>query len=218
MPEIDFITQSSGCPMDDIIVIGIAGGSGSGKTTMSKILEDKLGTQNCSILYQDSYYIDQSDKFDFDGGSVNFDHPKALDFVLMAKHIELLKANQPINVPIYDFENHKRLFQTSKFMPTKIVIIDGTMILSQEVILNKLNHKIYIDCEEIIRFERRLERDVRERGRTPEGVKKQFYSQVKPMHDQYVEPSRHEACEVIRKENFSERVDYWCDKLSLALI
>ena len=199
--------------MDNVIIIGVAGGSGSGKTTFARRLVKSLGNENCAVLAQDSYYIDQSDKFDKDGGAVNFDHPSALDFDLMAQHLQELKSGQSVEVPIYDFATHSRKIETTSFPPKKVIFVDGILIFSQEVILPTLDFKIFVDCPEQLRFDRRLKRDVVERGRTPEGVKEQFTKQVKPMHDQFVEPSKDVADELVNEANFDEKLEAWQSKL-----
>lgn len=171
-------------------IIGIAGGSGSGKTFLAETLAKKLGKEKSFVLYQDSYYIDQSDKFDHDGGSVNFDHPSALDFNLLAEHLKQLKSGEDIEIPVYDFATHTRLKRTISQPSKKIVLVDGILILTQPHVRKYFDQSIFVHTPEEIRFQRRLIRDVNERGRTAEGVKNQFESQVKPMHDQFVEPSK----------------------------
>lgn len=181
-------------PMNnEITIIGVAGGSGSGKTTFARALAEKLGPELSFVLYQDNYYKDQSAKFDFDGGSVNFDHPDAIDFELLAEHIKILKAGDAINIPIYDFATHSRKKESIHQTPKKVVIIDGILIFSQKIVCDLMDVKVFVQTPEEIRFQRRLERDVEERGRTPEGVKNQFEKQVKPMHDMFVEPSQEHA-------------------------
>lgn len=176
-------------------ILGVAGGSGSGKTFFAQALAKKLGEQ-AFVLYQDNYYIDQSHKFDFDGGSVNFDHPDALDFDLMAEHLKSLKDGEDIRIPKYDFATHSRMEETI-FQPWKrVVIVDGILILTQPKLLEIFDDAIFVETPEDIRFARRLNRDVVERGRTPEGVKAQFEKQVKPMHDLFVEPSKKQATHV----------------------
>lgn len=191
-------------------VIGIAGGSGSGKTTFAKRVLEKLPTgsdKDIQILSQDNYYRDQSDKFDHDGGAVNFDHPDALELDLLGEQIAKLKIDQQINVPVYDFATHKRLTETLDLAPSKILLIDGTLIYCNQKIKDALDLMIFIDVDESIRFERRLKRDTIERGRTPAGVKDQFFRQVKPMHDEFVEPTKTKAQIVVNDENFDEMVD-----------
>ncbi|BBH53676.1 uridine kinase [Fluviispira sanaruensis] len=171
-----------------IKIIAISGGSGSGKTTAARRLQKMLEIDHCKILSQDNYYIDQSKNFKGDG-TVNFDHPDAIDFNLMADHLSDLINNKTIQIPIYDFTTHKRKNETISFQPTKVIIVDGILILSQEKLRSFFDASLFLDIPEQIRFERRLKRDVEERGRSPEGVKIQFYSLVKPMHDAFVQPS-----------------------------
>ena len=175
--------------MDSVIVLGVAGGSCSGKTTLTHFLKSFFGADS-TILAQDSFYIDQSHKFDRDGGSVNFDHPSSIDFALMGECVKGLKKNLEVSIPIYDFATHKRSKEVQKIPPKKLVIIDGTLILSQELVRTHLDISFFIDAPEEIRFQRRLERDTKERGRTEQGVRDQFFNQVKPMHDEWVEPSK----------------------------
>lgn len=178
-------------------IVGVAGGSGSGKTYFARELQRILGDENCTILYQDNYYIDQSHRFDGDGGSVNFDHPSSLDFDLLAQGLAHLKTGKKIEVPLYEFATHKRLTKTIDCEPRKIILVDGILILDSGVVREQLDEAIFFDTPEELRFQRRLDRDVHERGRTPEGVKKQFDLQVRPMHDQFVQPSRQHAQTVV---------------------
>ncbi len=187
-------------------IIGVSGGSGSGKTTFARCLQKILGEKNCSILLQDSYYFDQSANFKGDG-SINYDHPSAIDFSLLALHLSLLKSYQEIMVPQYCFKTHKRLKTVTHLTPKPIIITDGILILSQQRVCEVLDSKVFIDTPEDIRYERRLTRDVKERGRTEKGVRKQFYETVKPMHDQFVEPSKKFADYIYSgTENFSLKI------------
>jgi len=174
-------------------IIGVSGGSGSGKTFFANSLQKDLGSDLSYILLQDHYYKDQSAKFDVDGGSVNFDHPDSLDFDLLATHLKMLKSAKSIPIPQYDFKTHKRLEKTERLSPKKVIILDGILILSQPKIRALLDDSIYVETPEEIRYQRRLMRDTFERGRTVEGVKAQFEKQVRPMHDLFVEPSKHYA-------------------------
>lgn len=169
--------------------IGIAGGSGSGKTTLAELLHEYGGLEHSVLILQDSYYRDQSHLFDVDGGKVNFDHPSSLDFPLLSQHLQALKNGQTVEVPIYDFSTHQRLQRTVSITPKPLIIVDGILILDSEIVREKFNHAVFVQAQEKTRYQRRLERDVRERGRTPDGVQNQFLKQVKPMHDQFVEPS-----------------------------
>lgn len=181
-------------------VIGIAGGSGSGKTTLARAVAKRLGADRCAIIAQDHYYIDQSARFDGDGGSVNFDHPSSIEFTLLARHLNALSRGQVVEIPRYDFASHTRKAETQRFDPRPFVLVEGTLILSQAVILPCLDVSIFIEASEAVRYQRRLDRDVRERGRTAEGVRRQFERQVKPMHDEFVEPSRSKAGLVVSGE------------------
>lgn len=171
-------------------IVAIAGGSGSGKTYLSRALHELLGETKSCLIYQDNYYIDQSNKFDFDGGSVNFDHPESIDFDLLSKHLLTLKQGKSVQVPQYDFATHSRLEETIQYEPKEIIIIEGILILSNAKIRSIVDESIFVEAPEEIRYQRRLKRDVEERGRTEEGVYAQFYKQVKPMHDEFVEPSK----------------------------
>lgn len=196
-------------------IIGVAGGSGSGKTYFARELQRILGDKVCTILYQDNYYIDQSHRFDGDGGSVNFDHPSSLDFELLARGLATLKNNESIEVPLYDFATHKRLEKTIKCEPKKIILVDGILILDSSVVRAQLDEAVFFDTPEELRYSRRLDRDVNERGRTPEGVKKQFDLQVRPMHNQFVQPSMQYAQTVVRNINeYSEALKKFTKSLS----
>ncbi|WP_374033550.1 uridine kinase [Bdellovibrio bacteriovorus] len=196
-------------------IIGVAGGSGSGKTHFAKELQQLLGEDNCSIIYQDNYYIDQSAKFDGDGGSVNFDHPSSLDFGLLAEGLRALKSGQSLKIPIYDFVTHSRKKETLLGEPKKVIIIDGILILHSQEVRLELDEAIFFDTPEELRFERRLKRDVHERGRTPEGVRRQFELQVRPMHNQFVEPSKDHAHTVIKDlGDYSQALQIFRQKLS----
>lgn len=201
--------------MERPYIIGVAGGSGSGKTYFARELQRILGDKNCTIIYQDNYYIDQSHRFDGDGGSVNFDHPSSLDFDLLAAGLAQLKQGKSIEVPIYEFATHKRLDETIKCGPKKIVLVDGILILDSAVVRDQLDEAIFFDTPEELRFQRRLERDVVERGRTPEGVKKQFDLQVRPMHDLFVQPSKvHAQTVVCDLGEYSEALQSFTKRLS----
>lgn len=195
-------------------IIGVAGGSGSGKTFFARELQKILGDDLCTILYQDNYYIDQSHRFDGDGGSVNFDHPNSLDFALLARGLADLRAGNSIKVPIYDFATHTRKQETLRCEPKKIILVDGILILDSQVVRDQLDEAVFFDTPEELRYKRRLERDVHERGRTAEGVKKQFDLQVKPMHNQFVEPSKMYAQTIVKDfGDYHEAIEFFTKKL-----
>lgn len=189
----------------------MAGGSGSGKTHFARAMHSLLGSDLCEIIYQDNFYLDQSKRFDKDGGAVNFDHPNSIDFSLLKKHLKTLKNGFKTEIPTYDFVTHKRPKKTVRVEPKKIIIIDGILIAHVAEVRCEFNELIFFDTPEDLRFKRRLERDVKERGRDPLGVHAQFYNQVKPMHDEFVEPSKIHAHTVVKDSGDFDRVleDYY---------
>ncbi len=204
------LSNSAASSIAQAVVVAIAGGSASGKTTFASRLQGMLGDASCAVLSQDRYYIDQSAIFRGDGENVNFDHPSALDFDLMRDHADQLRQGLVIQAPIYDFATHKRSVTTFAFEPRPVILLDGTLILNHVGIRELADHRIFIAASETVRYDRRLRRDTRERGRSAEGVWRQFERQVKPMHDQFVEPSRAFADEVISGESaFDERLEAW---------
>jgi uridine kinase len=207
MPVTGFTRQNK------TFILGVAGGSGSGKTYFAKELQKALGPL-ATIVYQDNFYIDQSHRFDHDGGSVNFDHPESLDLRLLAKCLAELKTGNGTNIPVYDFKTHSRLKEELPVAPTKIVIVDGILIFHPDYLREQFDEMVFFDTPESLRFERRLERDVVERGRTVEGVKAQFLKQVKPMHDEFVEPSKTHAHTIVKDlGDYQEHFDAYKEKL-----
>lgn len=198
---------------NNCFILGVAGGSGSGKTYFAKELKEALGP-NATIVYQDNFYIDQSHRFDHDGGSVNFDHPESLELTLLASCLGELKSGKPTQIPVYDFVTHSRRPQTIPVPATRIIIVDGILIFHPDYLRAQFDEMIFFDTPESLRFERRLERDVVERGRTVEGVKSQFLKQVKPMHDEFVEPSKAHAHTIIKDlGDYREHFDLYKNKL-----
>jgi uridine kinase len=195
-------------------LLGVAGGSGSGKTYFASALKKRLGGAACELIYQDSFYFDQSSKFDFDGGSVNFDHPNSIDFELLAETLRIIKKRKTVQVPIYDFVTHARLNATTRVEPRPVVIVDGILIFHVPEVRDLFDEMVFFDTPEELRYSRRLERDVHERGRTPEGVKSQFEKQVKPMHDTFVEPSKQYANVTVKDlGEYDSVMEYYCRKL-----
>jgi uridine kinase len=167
--------------------------------------EKKSVKSSPAFFFKDNYYLDQSQNFDRDGGAVNFDHPRSIDFDLMATHLQQLIAGDAIEIPQYDFATHSRTGKTLRLEPKPIILVDGTLILSQPKLRPLFDESIFLKVSEIIRFRRRFHRDVQERGRQPEGVRNQFLSQVKPMHDRFVEPSKERATYVVSSDHSINR-------------
>ncbi|MEC9282536.1 MAG: uridine kinase [Bdellovibrionota bacterium] len=189
------------------IIIAVAGGSCSGKTSFCKRFREQIGEENCLMVLQDNYYIDQSDRFDEDGGAVNFDHPESLEFSLMKEQLAQLKSGKSVELPLYDFTTHTRRKESLLVEPKPVILVDGILILSQESLREVFDDSIFIECDRDRRFTRRLQRDTVERGRTPEGVKAQFEKQVEPMHNQFVEPSKKFALTQMSQEFYLENGD-----------
>lgn len=180
-----------------VVIVAIAGGSGSGKTTFARMLQANLKEDFCGWLGQDRYYFDLPEQL---RGKINYDHPSSLEFDLLDRHLTALRQGEDIWVPQYDFANHTRLPDWNLFSVRPIIVLDGILLLSQPELRRHFDFSFFIDTHEEIRFQRRLYRDTRERGRSPESVREQFYSQVKPMHDQFVEPSRQFANRIVSGE------------------
>jgi uridine kinase len=172
------------------MIIGISGGTGSGKTTVANRILETVSADDVIFLQQDSYYRNLNDMpLDY-RQEVNFDHPDALDNDLLVKHIRRLKSGAPVELPIYDFKTHSRLSRTEHVEPKPIIIVEGILIFSDARLLEEMDIKIFVDTPDDIRFIRRLRRDLAERGRTVESVIEQYLATVRPMHMQFVEPSK----------------------------
>jgi len=176
-----------------MLILGIAGGTGSGKTTVAKAVAKQLSGQKIKILHQDSYYLDQSHLPLDKRQKINYDHPSAMDLGLLRDHISLLKSGMPIEKPIYDFKIHSRVSETEHIDPVDVLIIEGIFALQDQELRELENIKIYVETDADIRFIRRLSRDIQERGRTVESVIQQYRDVVRPMHLQFVEPTKQYA-------------------------
>ncbi|NQU30074.1 MAG: uridine kinase [Anaerolineae bacterium] len=179
------------------LVIGIAGGSGSGKTTVAQEILNRVGPSRIAFLQHDAYYKDLSGLPPTQRAAVNFDHPNSLETELLTHHIEMLKNDQQVEVPIYDFATHSRTEETFSVVPRGVVLVEGILIFSEPDLRNIFDVKIFVDTDDDIRFIRRLERDIAERGRTTDSVVKQYLSTVRPMHLEFVEPSKRYADVII---------------------
>ena len=178
------------------ILIGIAGGTGSGKTTMAQKIQDAFPGQSI-LICQDSYYKDLSHLTMEKKARMNFDHPNSLDFVLLRQHLLDLTHGKAIEQPIYSFTTHERDIETQRVEPTQVIIVEGILLFAALEVRDLFDLKIFVDTDADIRLLRRVERDMAERGRSFASVKEQYLTTVKPMHDAFVEPSKHYADVII---------------------
>ena len=173
------------------LVIGIAGGTASGKTTVARRIIDALPGETATLIDQDSYYQDLSHLVLNQRGRQNFDHPDAFDFDLLFTHLTALRSGESIHKPIYSFEKHTRLDDSfTTIVPARVVIVEGILVLSHPALRDLMDIKIYIDTDDDVRLLRRLTRDIKERGRSFDEVAKQYFTTVRPMHLSFVEPSK----------------------------
>ena len=187
------------------LVIGIAGGSGSGKSTVADALASALPVGTVATLRHDSYYRDRPDLTIEQRNRVNYDHPESLETSLLIEHLQHLKAGNPVDIPVYDFKTHRRLETRERLEPAPVIIVEGILVFVDEHLRRELDIKIFVDTESDIRAIRRIRRDMRKRGRDFEAVRKQYYETVRPMHLQFVEPSKRTA-DLIIPEGGENRV------------
>lgn len=177
----------------DTILIGIAGGSGSGKTTLADSLVNYFGEDEVSILRHDNYYKRHDEMTYEQRAALNYDHPDAFDTDLLCAHIRQLKAGHAIEMPVYDYSVHNRSDQTTPVHPNPVIILEGILIFAEPALVDLMDFRIFVDTDADERILRRIMRDVNERGRSLESVIRQYRDTVKPMHDQFVEPSKRKA-------------------------
>ena len=178
--------------MSDVIVIGVAGGTGSGKTTLVKALVNRFG-DNISVLSHDNYYKRHDEMSYEERTHLNYDCPDAFDTDMMIEHLRMLKNGQAIDCPTYDYTIHNRTDKTIEIKPTKVVIVEGILIFQNKALRDLLDIKIFVETDADVRILRRALRDVEERGRSMQSVVEQYLATVKPMHEQFVEPSKRKA-------------------------
>lgn len=175
------------------LCIGIAGGTGSGKTTVAEMIARELGEDRVRIVVQDHYYRSLDHMPEAERARQNFDHPDAIDAALMARHLRALKAGEPVDMPVYDFRTHTRTGRTVRVEPREVLIVEGILVLELEEVRALMDVKLYVDTDDDVRFIRRLRRDITERGRSVESVIEQYLATVRPMHLEFVEKSRRYA-------------------------
>ena len=179
------------------IVIGIAGGSGSGKTTVQRKIIQAFGHDQIALLDHDSYYVDLSHRPAEERARFNFDHPNALETDLMVAHLDRLLAGEAIEKPTYDFTSHSRRDETETVYPHPVVIVEGILVLGEPALRERMDIKLFVDAPDDVRLIRRIQRDLHERGRDIESVIQQYKRTVRPMHLEFVEPSKREADVII---------------------
>ncbi len=191
------------------LVVGIAGGSGSGKTTIANRVRAALtqgdADRRATIIEHDAYYRDRTDLSFEDRCQLNYDHPDSLETELLVRHVQELKARRTVHVPIYDFKHHRRSAEVRVVEPTEVVIVEGILVFAEEALRAEFDVRIYVDTDADIRAFRRIRRDIEQRGRTFESVREQYYASVRPMHLMFVEPSKRHA-HVILPEGGDNRI------------
>jgi uridine kinase len=185
------------------LVIGIAGGTGSGKTTIADYILDTVGPERIAFFPHDAYYRELDHLSVEERALVNFDHPSSLETELLIEHLNMLNNGKSIELPIYDYRTHSRTGETTKIDPQPILMVEGILILAEPELRELFDLKIYVDTDADIRFIRRLKRDIEERGRTTQSVIKQYLDTVRPMHLEFVEPSKRYANVIIPEGGYN---------------
>jgi len=175
------------------VVIGVAGGTGSGKTTVVREIVRRLGPEDVAVIQHDSYYRDRSAISPAERARVNYDHPDALETSLLVDHVRALREGNRVDVPVYDFSTHTRTTEVVPLVPRKVVIVEGILVLAEPALRDLMAMRVFVDTDADIRLIRRLRRDMRDRGRTLESVVDQYLETVRPMHLEFVEPSKRHA-------------------------
>ena len=173
----------------ETLVIGIAGGTGSGKTTLTRKLKERFGP-DVSVVYHDNYYKKHEGMTYDQRAALNYDHPDAFDTELMIAHLDALRRGEAIQCPVYDYSIHNRSEQTVEVVPTRVILVEGILIFENKALRERMDIKIFVDTDADVRILRRILRDVKERGRSLDSVVSQYLTTVKPMHEQFVQPSR----------------------------
>ncbi|HZF49447.1 MAG TPA: uridine kinase [Polyangiaceae bacterium] len=187
------------------LVVGIAGGTGSGKTTVARTITAALPVESVAMIEYDAYYRDRPDLTPDERSQQNFDHPDALDSDLLVEHLSALKAGERVEIPIYDFKTHRRRIESRPIEPAPVIIVEGILVFVDPRIRERLDMKIFVDTDSDIRAFRRIRRDMEHRGRTFDSIREQYYRTVRPMHLQFVEPSKRWA-DLIIPEGGNNRV------------
>jgi uridine kinase len=191
--------------LDRPFVVGIAGGTGSGKTTVAHKLAAAMPTGRCVTIEHDAYYRDQRHLSLEERATINYDHPASLESSLLATHLRELRGGRAVEVPIYDFATHTRRIDTRRVEPSRVIVVEGILVFTEPALREQMDIKIFVDTDPDIRLMRRIRRDIEQRGRTFQSVRDQYYATVRPMHLEYVEPSKRWA-DLIIPEGGDNRV------------
>lgn len=186
-----------------MLVIGIAGGTGSGKTTVVSQIINELPDKDVTVISQDSYYKATNNLTLEERSKINFDHPRAIDFKLLVDHLTILRNGDPIDQPIYSFATHNRTKDTIKTHPSKVIIVEGILIFSKRKVRDLLDIKVYVHADSDERLIRRLKRDIQERARDMDEVLQRYQETLKPMHDQFIEPMKEYADIIIPNNKYN---------------
>lgn len=197
-----------------IPVVGIAGGTGSGKTTITSAIQEGIGPGRVSLISHDSYYRDRSDLTPDARANLNFDHPDSLETELLVEHLDRLIDGRSVNIPVYDFVEHRRKTETEIAEPRDVILVEGVLALVDPELRARMSLCIYVDTDDDIRFIRRLQRDITERGRSVQSVISQYLATVRPMHIQFVAPSRQHADIIVPEGGYNARaIDMICSQI-----
>ena len=175
------------------VIIGIAGGTGSGKTTVARAIYDRVGKDRIEWIAHDSYYRTFEAFNPNERHNINFDHPDSLETELLVRHVDVLCKGSSVEIPVYDFKTHSRSTETRRVEPRRVIIVEGILVLAETELRKRIDIKLFVDTPADIRFVRRLVRDIQSRGRTLESVVDQYLHTVRPMHEEFVEPSKRHA-------------------------
>ncbi|MDA3024535.1 MAG: uridine kinase [Actinomycetota bacterium] len=186
-------------------LIGVAGGTCSGKTTVTERLVELVGSDHLALIKQDAYYVDRSDQPFDERTRANYDHPDAFDWDLTFEQLSTLLTGRGVDVPVYDYPNHNRSKDVLRIEPTRIVVFEGILALYDEKLRDLFDLRIFVDTDADVRLIRRLERDVRDRGRTPESIMRQYMTTVRPSHLQFIEPTKRHADVIIPEGGHNDR-------------
>ncbi len=201
------------------VIIGIGGGSGSGKTTVALRVRDRFPRKTVEIIHHDSYYLDRPDLTAEERHLINYDHPSAFETSLLVQHLAMLRAGKAIDRPVYDFTTQRRSDKVEQVLPADIIFVEGILVLESPELRGQMDIRLYVDVEDDERFIRRLQRDIAERARDMESVIRQYRETVKPMHLQFVEPSKRYAQLIIPEGGHNTvAIDMICAKVQDILL